>query len=144
MTFPRLATLAACACVTAGVQAVSAATATRSVFGRMPGGDAVEAVTLRNDHGITVRLITYGARIQEVVTPDRKGESANIALGFAALPGYLDESDPYFGATVGRFANRIARGRFTLEAAVISCRSITGQTRFTAARRASTGCCGAS
>jgi len=115
MTFPRLATLAACACTMAGAQGVSAATATRSVFGRMPGGAAVEAVTLRNEHGVTVRLIAYGARIQEVMTPDRDGRFANIALGFASLAGYLSESDPYFGATVGRFANRIAKGRFTLD-----------------------------
>ena len=115
MRFPWLATLAAGACATAGIQAAGAATATRSAFGRMPDGTAVEAVTLRNAHGIVVRIITYGARVQEVVTPDRDGHPANIALGFATLAGYLDQADPYFGATVGRFANRIAKGRFTLD-----------------------------
>lgn len=106
---------AACACVAAGIQAAAAATATRSDFGRMPDGREVEAVTLRNDHGITVRVITYGARVQEVVTPDRFGHPADIALGFPSLQGYLSPADPYFGATVGRFANRVAKGRFTLE-----------------------------
>ena len=106
------AVLAAAIC---GVQASAAATASRSDFGRLPDGRAVEAVTLRNDHGITVRVITYGARVQEVVTPDRYGHTTDIALGFASLQGYLSPSDPYFGATVGRFANRIARGRFTLD-----------------------------
>jgi aldose 1-epimerase len=110
-----LSMIAACACVSVGCEAARAATATRSVFGRMPDGNAVEAVTLGNDHGVTVRVITYGARIQQVVTPDRNGSPANIALGFSSLDGYLSNADPYFGATVGRFANRIAKGRFTLD-----------------------------
>lgn len=110
-----LSMVAACACVAAGSGAARAATATRSVFGRMPDGSAVEAVTLSNSRGVTVRVITYGARIQEVVTPDRNGHPADIALGFSSLDGYVGKSDPYFGATVGRFANRIAKGRFTLD-----------------------------
>jgi hypothetical protein len=60
----------------------------------MPDGNAVEAVTLGNDHGVTVRVITYGARLQEVVTPDRNGSPANIALGFSSLDGYLSNADP--------------------------------------------------
>ncbi len=115
MALRWLAMIAACACVSVGSGAAGAATTARSVFGRMPDGSAVEAVTLTNDHGVTVRVITYGARIQEVVTPDRNGHPANIALGFAALDGYLAATDPYFGATVGRFANRIAKGSFTLD-----------------------------
>jgi aldose 1-epimerase len=107
--------IAICGFLAIGAGASRAATATRSVFGRVPDGGPVEAVTLRNDHGLTVRVIAYGARIQEVVTPDRSGHPGNIALGFAALDGYLDKADPYFGATVGRFANRIAKGRFTLD-----------------------------
>jgi len=106
--------VALCAFVAAGAQDAAAATATRSDFGRMPDGSEVQAVTLRNDDGVTVRVITYGARVQEVVVPDRDGHPADIALGFSSLQGYLSPSDPYFGATVGRFANRIANGRFTL------------------------------
>jgi aldose 1-epimerase len=105
----------ACACAAAGIQGAAAATATRADFGRMQNGKEVQAVTLHNDRGVTVRVITYGARVQEVVTPDRFGHPADIALGFASLPGYLSKADPYFGATVGRFANRIAKGRFTLD-----------------------------
>lgn len=101
-----------------GMHMAEAASVTRSLFGKMPDGTAVEAVKLRNAHGVMVRVITYGARIQEVVTPDRDGHPANIALGFSSLQGYLGKSDPYFGATVGRFANRIARGRFTLDGRV--------------------------
>lgn len=115
MTLRWLAIPAACACATAGIGGAAAATASRSDFGRMPDGTAVEAVTLHNDEGITVRVITYGARVQEVVAPDRNGHPADIALGFSSLTGYLSKSDPYFGATVGRFANRIAKGRFMLD-----------------------------
>jgi len=109
-----LPVIAACACAAAGIHPAAAATAIRSDFGRMPDGREVWAVTLRNDHDITVRVISYGARVQEVLTPDRNGHPADIVLGFPSLQGYLSPSDPYFGATVGRFANRIASGRFTL------------------------------
>lgn len=115
MRLQWLPTAIVCACGAAGIQAAAAATATRSGFGRMPDGTEVQAVTLRNDRGVMVRVISYGARVQTVVTPDRNGHGADIALGFASLQGYLGRSDPYFGATVGRFANRIARGRFTLD-----------------------------
>ena len=110
-----LSASAACACAAAGIHAAAAGTTIRSDFGRMPDGREVRAVTLRNGHGITVRVISYGARVQEVVTPDRDGQPADIALGFPSLQGYLSPSDPYFGATIGRFANRIAKGRFTLD-----------------------------
>ncbi len=111
----------ACAALTCGALLAvrtgpaSAVTAVRSVFGRMPDGRPVYAVTMHNAHGITVRVITYGARVQSIVTPDRHGHLADIALGYANLAGYLSKADPYFGASVGRYANRIARGRFTLD-----------------------------
>lgn len=92
----------------------SAVTATRSVFGRMPDGKPVYAITLRNRAGITVRLITYGARVQAIMTPDRNGHIRDVVLGYPNLSGYLSKGDPYFGATVGRYANRIAKGQFTL------------------------------
>ena len=98
-----------------GVPPSFAVTATRSVFGHMPDGRPVYAITLRNAHRITVRVVTYGARVQQIVTPDRNGHLADVVLGYRTLHGYLGKSDPYFGATVGRFANRIAKGRFTLD-----------------------------
>lgn len=98
-----------------GTQVAGAATAARAVFGSMPDGQTVYAVTLRNGHGITIRIINYGARVQSIVTPDRAGHPADVALGYASLKGYLGAADPFFGATVGRFANRIAKGRFTLD-----------------------------
>ena len=80
----------------------------------MPDGKPVYAITLRNRTGITVRLITYGARVQAVMTPDSSGHIRDVVLGYRNLSGYLSKGDPYFGATVGRYANRIAKGRFML------------------------------
>lgn len=94
--------------------AATAADAARSVFGTMPDGRKVDAVTLSNTHGVSVRIIAFGARVQSVKTPDRDGKIADIALGYPSLDGYLSKPQ-YFGATVGRFANRIAKGRFTLD-----------------------------
>src|SRR5215213_8722267 len=83
-------------------------------FGQVPDGKAVEVYTLRNARGMVVRAITYGAIIQAIRVPDRSGRVEDVTLGYDSLPGYLTDS-PYFGAVVGRYANRIARGRFTLE-----------------------------
>jgi aldose 1-epimerase len=88
--------------------------AVRSVFGRTPGGRVVEAVTLTNDAGMSVRIITLGATVQSVIVVGRDGAMADVVLGYPDLEGYLARSE-YFGATVGRVANRIARGRFTLD-----------------------------
>lgn len=87
---------------------------TRGVFGVMPNGNAVHGFTLTNRHGLGVKAIEYGAIIQSLRTPGRTGRFADIVLGFDDLAGYLGEH-PYFGAVVGRYANRIARGRFTLD-----------------------------
>jgi aldose 1-epimerase len=89
-------------------------TVTVAPFGRMPDGQPVEAYTLTNAGGMQVRAITYGAIIQAIRVPDRSGHLADVTLGHDSLEGYLSAS-PYFGAVVGRYANRIARGRFTLE-----------------------------
>jgi aldose 1-epimerase len=83
-------------------------------FGRMPDGKAVEVYTLRNARGMQIRAITYGAIIQAISVPDRSGRMGDVTLGYDSLSGYLTDS-PYFGAVVGRYANRIARGRFTLD-----------------------------
>jgi aldose 1-epimerase len=81
-------------------------------FGR--AGDAiVQIYTLTNVHGIEARIMTYGATLVSLRTPDRAGHFSNIILGFDTLDPYL-AGVPYFGATVGRYANRIANGRFTL------------------------------
>jgi aldose 1-epimerase len=86
----------------------------RAPFGRLSDGRQVELFTLTNAHGIQVRAMTYGAIITSIQTPDRTGKRADIVLGFDSLAGYVAGS-PYFGAVVGRYANRIARGQFTLD-----------------------------
>jgi aldose 1-epimerase len=91
-----------------------AADAKRETFGTMPDGTKVEAVVLSNAHGMQARIIALGASVQSLSTPDRNGKSANIALGYESLDGYLTNPQ-YFGATVGRYANRIAKGHFTLD-----------------------------
>jgi aldose 1-epimerase len=89
-------------------------TVKRAAFGRLPDGRGVDLFTLANAHGIEVRVMTYGAIITVVRTPDRLGHAEDIALGFDSLTGYLGEH-PYFGALVGRYANRIAHGQFPLD-----------------------------
>lgn len=80
----------------------------------MPGGAPIDLFTLENAHGITVRVMTYGATMVSVRTPDRNGHLDDIILGFDALEPYVD-STAYFGSLVGRVANRIANSRFVLD-----------------------------
>lgn len=87
---------------------------TRSAFGRLDDGTAIEAYTLRNANGVSVKAITYGGIIVALETPDRDGRLGDIVLGHDSLAGYLDAS-PYIGAIVGRYANRIAGAQFTLD-----------------------------
>ena len=87
---------------------------TRAAFGKLPDGTAVESITLRNAHGVEVRAITYGAIIVSLRVPDRAGRFGDVVLGHDDLAGYLAKP-AYFGAVVGRYGNRIAKGRFTLD-----------------------------
>ena len=83
-------------------------------FGKTADGQPVELYTLTNMNGIEVRAITYGGIITSLKVPDRSGRVDDVVLGFDTLEGYIRDH-PYFGAIVGRYANRIAKGRFTLE-----------------------------
>ncbi|HWM03217.1 MAG TPA: aldose epimerase family protein [Actinophytocola sp.] len=87
----------------------------KDVFGTTPDGARIDRYTLTNGRGMRVRIITYGGIIQSIETPDRRGRTANIALGFDNLADYLTKNSPYFGCITGRYANRIAKGRFTLD-----------------------------
>ena len=113
---------AACAAAVVALSAAlsagsaGAAEVQRARFGAMPDGREVPAVTLKNARGVQVTVIAYGASIQSVVLPDRAGRKADVALGYATLSEYLARPQ-YFGATVGRFANRIAKGKFKLDGA---------------------------
>lgn len=86
----------------------------RSSFGNTADGTTVELFTLTNSSGNVVKLTNYGAIIVSVEVPDRQGHRANVTMGYEDLTGYLLRH-PYFGSTVGRFANRIARGKFSLD-----------------------------
>ena len=83
-------------------------------FGKTKDGQPVELYTLTNAHGIEAQVTNYGGIITVLRTPDRAGHVDDIVLGFDSLPGYIKDS-PYFGAVVGRYANRIAKGQFTLD-----------------------------
>ena len=87
-------------------------------FGRMPDGTAVDVFTLTNDHGVEIRAINYGCIIASIRVPDRHARVYDIVLGHETLEGYLTRSR-FFGAVVGRYANRIAKGRFTLDGKTI-------------------------
>ncbi|MEO8268784.1 MAG: aldose epimerase family protein [Aureliella sp.] len=86
----------------------------RTPFGKTDDGSSVEMFTLTNSAGNLVQLTNYGAILVSVQVPDRDGKRANVNLGFDNLKGYLD-GHPYFGASVGRYANRIAKGKFSLD-----------------------------
>ena len=86
----------------------------RRPFGKMPDGTLVEAFTLKNAHGLEARIISYGAIVQSLLVPDGKGGTVDVVLGFDTLDEYV-KGNPFFGCVVGRYANRIAKGRFTLD-----------------------------
>lgn len=86
----------------------------KSSFGKLPDGTAVDLYTLTNANGLSAKVATYGTIITELHVPDRRGELGDVVLGFDNLDQYL-KGHPFFGATVGRVANRIAKGRFTLD-----------------------------
>ncbi len=94
---------------------------TKEAYGKLPDGTQIDQYTLCNPSGLRVKIITYGAIITAVETPDRNGKVENITLHRDSLADYREvgkdgkPTTPYFGATVGRYGNRIAKGRFTLD-----------------------------
>ena len=107
---------AALAASSAGLGATPAvaADARRSTFGQMPDGRPVPLVTLSNRRGVTASIMALGASIQSLVMPDRNGKREDVQIGYDSIDGYLAKPE-FFGATVGRVANRVAKGRFTLD-----------------------------
>jgi aldose 1-epimerase len=89
-------------------------TLTRAPFGKTAEGTPVELFTLTNANGLEVRAINYGGIIVSLKTKDRTGKLGDVVLGYDDLAGYLKQS-PYFGAIVGRYGNRIAKGQFTID-----------------------------
>jgi aldose 1-epimerase len=99
-------------CATEGT--VAEAAVERAPFGTTRAGQQVEEFTFSNTNGITVKAITYGGIITSLETPDREGRMADIVLGFDSLPPY-ETQNPYFGAIIGRYGNRIEHGSFTID-----------------------------
>jgi aldose 1-epimerase len=89
------------------------ASVTQSVFGKLRSGKSVDLFTLTNKNGVVAKVTNYGTIITELHVPDRRGRLGDVVLGFDSLDQYL-KGHPYFGCTIGRVANRIANGRFTL------------------------------
>ncbi len=100
----------------ASPQAARAARLDSAPYGITQNGQKVDIYTMVNDHGMVVRFLSYGGVIAEIDAPDRDGRLADVVLGFNTLHGYETEGAKiYFGALIGRYANRIANGRFTLD-----------------------------
>lgn len=110
-----LATALLLGCAVQAAPAPQAATspAVKTAFGQTKEGVAVEQYTLTNGHGMIAKVITYGATLTDLIVPDRDGKPGDVVLGYDKLQPYL-AGVPYFGATIGRVGNRIAKGRFTL------------------------------
>jgi aldose 1-epimerase len=96
--------------------ALSAPRVDRRAFGKTSNGEAVDLYTLSNANGVEVKITNYGGTVVSLSVPDRNGSSADVVLGHDGVAGY-EKSSPYFGAIVGRYGNRIANGRFTLDGA---------------------------
>ena len=89
-------------------------TVQKEIFGKTSDGEPVEIYTIKNAAGLRAKVMTWGAGLVEMHAPDRDGTLADVTLGFDQLDGYL-KRHPYFGTTTGRYANRIAKGAFTLD-----------------------------
>jgi aldose 1-epimerase len=110
----KLGTSVAAAVLLATATAASAGDASRASFGTTPDGKDVTLVTLTNGKGMTAKILSLGAALYALDVPDRHGKPGDIVLGYPDLKGTFDKPQ-YFGDTVGRYANRIAKGHFTLD-----------------------------
>jgi aldose 1-epimerase len=96
------------------VTAYAQASVTKQSFGKTATGENVDLYTLRNAKGMEAKITNYGGIVVSLTTRGRDGTFADVVLGFNDLESYLTKNDPYLGALIGRYGNRIARGRFTL------------------------------
>ena len=89
---------------------------TKSDFGKTPSGEQVDLYTLTNANGLELKVITWGGTCISLKTPDRDGKLCDILLGHDSLKGYLShDTSPYFGALIGRYGNRIGKGKFSID-----------------------------
>ena len=108
--FPFFTLIAMCAFLTS----CGSESSGESVFGSMPDGSEVKLFTLTNEAGMVAKVTEYGAILVSVTAPDKDGKLADVTHGYDTLEGWLGNTS-YFGSTVGRFGNRIAHGKFTLD-----------------------------
>lgn len=113
MTYTHAIGFVGMAAFALGVANAQAAGIVRAAYGTLPDGRTVDIYTMQNDHGTTVKFLSLGGYITEIDVPDRHGRSDDVVLSHSSLQGY-DSNVGYFGAIVGRYANRIAKGTFTL------------------------------
>ena len=100
--------------VSSAVVALAQASVTKETFGKTSAGETVDLYTLRNVNGMETKITNYGGIVVSLTAPDRNGKFADVVLGFNDLESYLTKNDPYMGAIIGRYGNRIAKGRFKL------------------------------
>ena len=106
-------TLFICVCVLLWLTTADAQKITRADFGKTPDGESVELFTLTNSMGMEAKITNYGGIVVSLTAPDRNRKFADVVLGFNDLESYL-KGHPYFGSIIGRYGNRIAKGRFSL------------------------------
>src|SRR5262249_62257003 len=98
---------------TAGAQAMTKPEIKKEPFGKTPNQQQVDVYTLINSNCVEARIITYGGIVISLKVPDRSGKLGDVVLGYDNLDGYL-KSTPFFGAIIGRYGNRIGKGKFVL------------------------------
>lgn len=101
-------------CATGKKEKDTEAKVTSQAFGKLPNGQAVTTFTMTNAQGMQMKVISYGGIITSLTAPDKSGAFEDIVLGYDNLEGYV-EASPYFGAIIGRYGNRIAKGKFFLD-----------------------------
>jgi len=114
ITVTSLGVLAACLTGCETMNNTAKGTITKADFGKTADGTPVQIYTLRNSKGMEASIMTYGGIVTSLKTPDRNGKFGDVVLGYDNLDGYL-KSTPYFGALIGRYGNRIAKGKFSLD-----------------------------
>jgi aldose 1-epimerase len=114
LTVTSLGIFAACLTGCETMSNTPKGTITKADFGKTPEGTPVELYTLRNSKGMEATIMTYGGIVTSLKTPDKLGKLGDVVLGYDNLDGYI-KSTPYFGALIGRYGNRIAHGKFSLD-----------------------------
>lgn len=119
MKTTSLITLMAAACLASCGKPGAASGSTSKIpvdtFGKLPDGREAKLFTLTNSNGLRAKISDLGATLVSMEVPDKSGKLADVTHGFDKPEGYLSDGNPYFGATVGRFGNRIKDGKFTLD-----------------------------